>query len=265
MKQENERDETCANESAVRNHDPVSNAMPSQSPARSYFEQVLTPTMDTRHHHIESPHIRGDSSPARRPHDSHYEASGTEQGPLSLERRPKNHGQLAPMLPCSSPVHLQRLGITGVSNVFPISGSAWMARPSLPSVKSFHAPFPILNQDETGPVIIRDADPRQVDEMKPGCAQPSHLEQQSRGPPKSLQQRDLGLVPVRPQLQLAMQWRVPDTAQSITFALKGDITGLKDLFSRRLASPSDVSNSRGFSLIRVGILHTYHSSGLELR
>ncbi|KAK3326996.1 hypothetical protein B0T19DRAFT_441023 [Cercophora scortea] len=36
-----------------------------------------------------------------------------------------------------------------------------------------------------------------------------------------------------------MPCRVPDTAQSIAFALKGNIDGLKDLFSRRLASPRD--------------------------
>ncbi|KAK3899545.1 ankyrin repeat-containing domain protein [Staphylotrichum tortipilum] len=36
-----------------------------------------------------------------------------------------------------------------------------------------------------------------------------------------------------------MQWTVPDTALSIAFALKGDIDGLKYLFSKGLASPSD--------------------------
>ncbi|KAI0189230.1 ankyrin [Astrocystis sublimbata] len=61
-------------------------------------------------------------------------------------------------------------------------------------------------------------------------------------------------------MQLATQWRVPDTAQSITFALKGNIDGLKDLFSRGLASPWDMSDSRGFSLIRwalYGGMHQY--------
>ncbi|KAK6857543.1 ankyrin repeat containing protein [Apiospora arundinis] len=42
-----------------------------------------------------------------------------------------------------------------------------------------------------------------------------------------------------PQFQLAMQIRVPDTAQSIAFAMKGDTEGLKQLFSRGLASPGD--------------------------
>ncbi|MCJ1379040.1 hypothetical protein MMC17_002139 [Xylographa soralifera] len=52
-----------------------------------------------------------------------------------------------------------------------------------------------------------------------------------------------------PQLQLPTQIKVSDTAQSIRFAMEGDIDGLKYLFSRGLASPRDVSNSRGFSLI----------------
>lgn len=55
-----------------------------------------------------------------------------------------------------------------------------------------------------------------------------------------------------PQLQLPTQVTVPDAAQSIRFAVKGDIDGLKDLFSQRLASPRDKSISRGFSLVRVG-------------
>jgi hypothetical protein len=56
-----------------------------------------------------------------------------------------------------------------------------------------------------------------------------------------------------PQLQLPTQMKVPDTAQSIRFAMKGDIDGLMYLFSQGLASPRDVSNSRGFSLVRVGL------------
>jgi hypothetical protein len=56
-----------------------------------------------------------------------------------------------------------------------------------------------------------------------------------------------------PQLQLPTQMKVPDTAQSIQFAMEGNIDGLKSLFSQGLASPRDVSNSRGFSLMRVGL------------
>ncbi len=54
-----------------------------------------------------------------------------------------------------------------------------------------------------------------------------------------------------PQLQLATPRRVPDTAQSISFALTGNIDSLKYLFSQGLAFPRDVGDSRGFSLMRV--------------
>ena len=56
-----------------------------------------------------------------------------------------------------------------------------------------------------------------------------------------------------PQFQLPIQIKVPDTAQSIWFAMNGDIDGLKYLFRQGLASPRDVSYSRGFSLVRVGL------------
>ena len=42
-------------------------------------------------------------------------------------------------------------------------------------------------------------------------------------------------------------------AQSISFALKGNIASLKYPFNQGLASPIDVSDSRGFSLMRVGL------------
>ncbi|KAF2849435.1 hypothetical protein T440DRAFT_126549 [Plenodomus tracheiphilus IPT5] len=54
-----------------------------------------------------------------------------------------------------------------------------------------------------------------------------------------------------PQLQLWNQREVPDTAQSIWFAMNGNIEGLKYLFNRRLASPKDVSYTRRYSLVRV--------------
>lgn len=56
---------------------------------------------------------------------------------------------------------------------------------------------------------------------------------------------------------LALQLPFPDrpkvssTARSIKFAIEGNITGLQQLFSQRLASPRDVSEPRGFSLVRV--------------
>ena len=54
-----------------------------------------------------------------------------------------------------------------------------------------------------------------------------------------------------PQMQLSTTRRVPDTSQSVEFALRGDIAGLKHLFAHGLASPRDVSDSRGFTLLRV--------------
>jgi hypothetical protein len=56
----------------------------------------------------------------------------------------------------------------------------------------------------------------------------------------------------RSQLQLSVRRKVADTAKSIWFAMKGDIDGLKRLFSEGLASPEEVSNSRGLSLLGVG-------------
>ena len=57
----------------------------------------------------------------------------------------------------------------------------------------------------------------------------------------------------RLQLQLSVQRKVADTAKSIWFATKGDTRALKRLFSERLASPAEVSNSRGLSLLGVGL------------
>lgn len=66
-----------------------------------------------------------------------------------------------------------------------------------------------------------------------------------------------------PQFQLSSLRRIPDSAPAITFASSGNIEGLKDLFRRGLASPRDVSETRGYSLLRVsrsmgrGCMHTY--------
>jgi hypothetical protein len=54
-----------------------------------------------------------------------------------------------------------------------------------------------------------------------------------------------------PQFALNFLRRVPDTAQGVFFAQAGNIDGLKDLFKRGLASPRDVSTTRGYSLLRV--------------
>lgn len=51
-------------------------------------------------------------------------------------------------------------------------------------------------------------------------------------------------------MQLDTLRRVPDTSQCVNFALQGDIEGLKYLFSHSLASPRDVSTTRGYSVLR---------------
>lgn len=53
-----------------------------------------------------------------------------------------------------------------------------------------------------------------------------------------------------PSLQLRTLRRVPDTAQCINFALDGNIDGLKFLFSQGLASPRDITTTRGYSILR---------------
>lgn len=54
-----------------------------------------------------------------------------------------------------------------------------------------------------------------------------------------------------PKFILVTSRSVEDTADSVLFAMKGDIEGLKRLFSRGEAFPVDESSSRGFSLIRA--------------
>lgn len=56
---------------------------------------------------------------------------------------------------------------------------------------------------------------------------------------------------IGPQWQLTTLRRVPDSAQCVRFALEGDVLGLKNLFQHGLASPRDVSSTRGYSLLRV--------------
>jgi hypothetical protein len=62
----------------------------------------------------------------------------------------------------------------------------------------------------------------------------------------------LGYQPnVGPCLQLSTLRRVPDSAQCVNYALEGNIEGLKQLFKNGLASPRDVSSTRGYSILRV--------------
>ncbi|CZT47714.1 related to ankyrin [Rhynchosporium secalis] len=53
-----------------------------------------------------------------------------------------------------------------------------------------------------------------------------------------------------PQFSLKSLRRVPDSSQSVHYAMNGNIEGLKDLFNRGLASPWDVSSTRGYTLSR---------------
>lgn len=56
---------------------------------------------------------------------------------------------------------------------------------------------------------------------------------------------------IGPQFGLTTLRRVPDSAQCVKFALEGDVDGLKGLFRHGMASPKDVSSTRGYSLLRV--------------
>jgi ankyrin repeat protein len=62
-------------------------------------------------------------------------------------------------------------------------------------------------------------------------------------------------------LQLDTLRRVPDTAQCVNYALSGNIEGLKYLFYRGLASPRDVSSTRGYSLLRWAIYGKQYKTG----
>lgn len=53
-----------------------------------------------------------------------------------------------------------------------------------------------------------------------------------------------------PQIQLTLR-RVPDSAPCLAFAIGGNIEGLKMLFAQGLASPYDVSETRGLSVLGV--------------
>ena len=55
-------------------------------------------------------------------------------------------------------------------------------------------------------------------------------------------------------MQLNFLGKIPDSAPCIDFALFENIEGLKDLFARSLASPRDVSSTRGYSVLRVSFI-----------
>jgi hypothetical protein len=68
-----------------------------------------------------------------------------------------------------------------------------------------------------------------------------------------IRQLSLQVPNPRIQLQLSVQRKVADTAESIWLATKGDTHALKRLFREGLASPVEVSNSRELSLLGVGL------------
>ncbi|KAI9696670.1 MAG: hypothetical protein M1820_008044 [Bogoriella megaspora] len=53
-----------------------------------------------------------------------------------------------------------------------------------------------------------------------------------------------------PQAALSTLRQIPDSSPSVDFALGGNINGLKDLFKNGMASPRDISSTRGYSLLR---------------
>ncbi|KAI1839713.1 hypothetical protein JX266_014076 [Neoarthrinium moseri] len=68
---------------------------------------------------------------------------------------------------------------------------------------------------------------------------------------------DLAISPaIGPQLIVPIV--VSDTAQSISFAMSGNIEGLQYLFGRQEATPRDISSARGFSLIRWALYGGLH-------
>lgn len=54
-----------------------------------------------------------------------------------------------------------------------------------------------------------------------------------------------------PKVQVKTLRQVPDSAQCVQYAMAGNIDGLKDLFIRGLASPMDISTTRGYTMVRV--------------
>lgn len=68
-----------------------------------------------------------------------------------------------------------------------------------------------------------------------------------------------------PQREIPTERCVPDTAPVILCAMKGDVEGLRNLFSRGLASPRDVSCSRRYNLLMVSFTSPFFCYGLPLK
>jgi hypothetical protein len=63
-----------------------------------------------------------------------------------------------------------------------------------------------------------------------------------------------------PRMSLEIYRVVPDSADAVSFALKGDIEGLRDLFTKGSASPHDISITHRYSLLQVRV-YPFLSSG----
>lgn len=68
-----------------------------------------------------------------------------------------------------------------------------------------------------------------------------------------------------PSLQLRTYRHVPDSAPAVNYTINGNIDALKALFAQGLASPIDVSDTRGYSLLRVRqILFIFYSTCIKM-
>ncbi|KAK4227118.1 ankyrin repeat-containing domain protein [Podospora fimiseda] len=69
---------------------------------------------------------------------------------------------------------------------------------------------------------------------------------------------------IGPSFQLSTLRRILDSAPAVNFAIRGDIESLKDLFRRGLASPQDVSDTPGYSLMRWALYSRQYKTVLFL-
>ncbi|KAE8144374.1 hypothetical protein BDV25DRAFT_145692 [Aspergillus avenaceus] len=122
-----------------------------------------------------------------------------------------------------------------------------------------HTPTTTSSTTDTSNLTLTYANlPLLAPKCTPNCTtpQPPSLRLEYRFPPglfkSKIIQAQLTHRPNRiPRLNLSLLRSVPDTAPCVEFALRGDIEGLKSLFGRGLASPGDVSVTRGYTLVRL--------------
>ncbi|EEP82154.1 predicted protein [Uncinocarpus reesii 1704] len=66
-----------------------------------------------------------------------------------------------------------------------------------------------------------------------------------------------------PSLQLRTYRHVPDSAPAVNYTINGNINALKALFAQGLASPLDISDTRGYSLLRWEICRFLYDQGAD--